>query len=120
MRHIIATAIFLVALPAQADNQRVWGFLPSYQSTITLRPTDAPGAVAEIVFDNKTVHSDEDVSFTLNLDGLAVVVEASLGRGMTPDRVAVIPPDGYIAIPPEMDVAEDDVGVVLIMPWVGF
>jgi hypothetical protein len=73
-----------------------------------------------VVFINKTVHSDEMVSFVLDLDGLAVTVDALVGRGLTPDRMTVHPPDGFIAVPPELDVAEDQDGVILILPFLGY
>lgn len=106
-------------MPAHAETTHVWGYFPEYRSTITIQPTDEPGAVAEVEFANKTVHSDEDVSFVLSLDGLEVVIDASVGRGLAPDRMTVTPPEGYMAVPPEIDVPEDEIGVVLIIPWVG-
>lgn len=126
---LIAVALGLAALawlagmlakPVGAETVHAWGYLEGYQSTITIQPTDAPGAVAEVVFHNKTVHADEDVRFDLTLDGLTVTVIALVGRGLTPDRMTIIPPDGYIAEPPEIDVAEDDVGWVVIYPYLGF
>lgn len=122
MRTVILTALLLIGwlvTPVLADQTHAWGYFPEYASTITLQPTDAPGAVAEVVFDNKTVHSDELVTFDLTMDGLTVTVEALVGRGLTPDRMTVIPPDGFIADPPEIDVGEDAVGRVLIREWVG-
>ena len=114
---------FLCALTlpasAHADTTHTWGALTGYQSTIRLQPTDAPGAVAEVVFDNKTVHRDELVTFVLELDGLAVTVDALVGRGLTPDRMTVTPPVGFIAVPAEIDVPENEAGVVLILPWTG-
>jgi hypothetical protein len=116
MRILFAT-LFL-AFPAHADTSYGWGSA-FYRSTITLEPTTAPGAVAQVRFENKTVHRDEDVSFVLTLDGLAVTVDASVGRGLTPDRMTVTPPDGFYAVPESLDVAEDDLGVIFILPWVG-
>lgn len=89
-------------------------------SSIAIQPTDAPGAVAEIVFDNRTVHSDTLERFDLTLNGLTVTVEALVGRGLTPDRMTVIPPDGYYAEPPEMDVEEDGVETIIVYPHLGF
>lgn len=114
-----ALILALAAFPAHADTTYSWKSGKQF-STITLQPTDAPGAVAEVEFINKTVHTDEDVSFVLDLDGLSVTVDASVGRGLTPDRFTVTPPDGYVAMPPELDVQEDGVGVILVMPYVGF
>jgi hypothetical protein len=82
----------LPALPARAETVHSWGYFPEYASTIRLQPTDAPGAVAEVRFVNKTVHMDETVTFTLDLDGLVVTIEAQVGQGMTPDRMTVTPP----------------------------
>jgi len=118
MRGLVAAAF--LALPASAETSHTWGMLEGYTSTIAIQPTQAPGAVAEVVFDNKTVHTDENVTFALTLDGLTVEVYAQVGRGLTPDRMTVTPPDGFVAVPPELDVAEDDVGVILILPWLGF
>jgi hypothetical protein len=109
----------LPAPPARAETVHSWGYFPEYSSTIRLQPTDAPGAVAEVRFVNKTVHMDETVLFTLDLDGLVVTIEAQVGQGMTPDRMTVTPPDGFIAVPPQIDVAEDQAGVVLIYQWNG-
>ena len=111
-------ALFL-ALPASAQDTHIWGS-PFLASTITLEPTDAPGAVAQVTFDNKTVHADQDVTFPLTLDGLTVEVYAQVGRGLTPDRMTITPPDGLIAVPSELDVAEDQVGTILLYRYLGF
>ena len=119
MRHVVLTLI--LALPAHAQDAHTWGYLPGYTSSIALQPTQAPGAVAELVFDNKRVHHiDEDVTFPLTLDGLTVEVYAQVGRGLTPDRMTVEAPLGFIAIPASLDVAEDDIGVILLYRYLGF
>jgi hypothetical protein len=103
--------------PAYADTSHNWA---GGYSRIVIQPSDAPGAVAEVVFENRTVHSDTLERFDLTLDGLTVTVEALVGRGLTPDRMSVTVPDGYIAVPPDLDVAEDEVGVILVLPFLGF
>ena len=117
MRHAFLT--LLLAMPASAQDTHIWGS-PFLASTITLEPTDAPGAVAQVTFDNKTVHADQDVTFPLTLDGLTVEVYAQVGRGLTPDTFTVTPPPGYFAVPESLDVAEDDVGVILLVPFLGY
>jgi hypothetical protein len=117
MRAIIAS--LALAFPAHAETTHTWGS-PFFASTITLQPTDVEGAVAEVLFDNKTVHADELARFDLTLDGLTVSVEALVGRGLTPDRMTVFPPDGYLAVPPELDVDEDAVGRIVIFQYLGF
>lgn len=115
MRAILAS--LALALPASAETQHLWA---GGYSSIVIQPTDAPGAVAQIVFTNRTVHSDKLERFDLTLDGLTVSVEALVGRGLTPDRMTVLVPPGYPADPPELDVAEDSTGRILIYEWVGF
>jgi hypothetical protein len=109
----------MLAMPVNAETTHTWGS-PFYASTITILPTDKPGAVAEVVFDNRTVHPDEKSRFDLTLGDLTVTVIALVGRGLTPDRMTIIPPDGYFADPPEIDVAEDAVGRVVLYPYLGF
>lgn len=114
---VLALEIIVLAFPASAETQHLWA---GGYSSIAIQPTDAPGAVAQVVFDNKTVHSDRLERFDLTLDGLTVTVEALVGRGLTPDRMTVLVPPGYLADPPELDVAEDSTGRILIYEWVGF
>jgi len=116
---LIVLLLFLSAVSVKADTSYAWTWWDGTVSAITLQATDAPGAVAEVVFDNRTVHQDEDVRFPLVLDGLAIKVIAIVGRGVTPDRIEVIPPDGYLADPAVLDVPENEVGRVLIFEWVG-
>lgn len=117
MRIILASLI--LALPAAAQDTHTWGS-PFYPSTITLEPTTVQGAVAQVVFDNKTVHRDEEVTFPLTMGDLTVTVTALVGRGLTPDRMSVEPPVGYIADPPVIDVAEDEMGRIVIREYLGF
>ncbi len=117
MRAIIASLI--LALPASAQDTHTWGS-SFYPSTIVLEPTTAPGAVAQVSFDNKTVHRDERVTFDLTLGDLTVTVEALVGRGLTPDTFTVTPPPGYFAVPESLDVNEDDTGTILIIPFLGY
>jgi len=117
MRFLLATLI--LAFPAHADTSYVWKS-GRQLSTVTLEPTTAPGAVAQVRFENKTVHADEAVTFVLDLEGVSVTVDALVGRGLTPDRMTVTPPDGFIAVPSELDVNEDALGVILILPFLGY
>ena len=114
----IIAALFW-ASPLRAETVHSWGS-QHHGSTSSLEPTTAPGAVAQVTFDNRTVHADERVTFDLTLNGMTVTVEALVGRGLTPDRMTVIAPEGFYADPPEIDVPEDEIGVVLILPFLGY
>ena len=115
MRGLVAAAF--LAMPASAETTHGWA---GGYSHITIRPTTAPGAVAEVIFANRTVHSDDDLTFSLTLDGLTVDVHALVGRGLTPDRITVEAPEGYLAIPASLDVAEEKDGVILLYRYLGF
>ena len=88
---------------ARANDTHSWAMGSSY---VTLRPSDAPGAVAEVEFANEPVDGDSVEMFDLSLGGFSVSDEVLLGRGVAPDEISVTPPDGYIAVPPVMDVPE--------------
>ena len=103
------------ATSAAAQDRQVW--LPD--SSMILHETDAPGAAAAVTFKNSTVHSDQDVAFDLTLNGFTVTIVANLGRGLTPDRFEVIPPDGYYALPQFIDVPEHEQATILIYPYLG-
>jgi hypothetical protein len=99
-----------IAAPAFAQDTAYWGG----QSFIRLQPTKAPGAVAEVIFQNAEVHTDSDETHTLDLGGFAVEVDMVLGRGMTPDRMTVRVPEGYIAVPGWVDTPEGETRVITI------
>lgn len=111
MRSILLS-LFL-ATSAAAQDSYAW---PYSSSHITLHETDEPGAVAAVTFNNTSVHGDADLSFDLTIGEMTVTVLAKVGRGMTPDRFEVIPPDGYYAKPQFIDVPEDDEATILIFP----
>ncbi len=48
--------------------------------------------------------------------GLAVGYRIEAGDGRIPDRLIVLPPDGFEAVPPEVVVEDDDTAVILIVP----
>lgn len=52
-----AASLALLAAPALAQDTVVWGDAGSRPSTLAIGPTDVPGAVAEIVFQNENRHS---------------------------------------------------------------
>jgi hypothetical protein len=110
-----AALIFaLLAAPAAAAGAVYdWMHGASY---VRLQATDEPGAVAEVEFRNARVHADQDLTIDLSLDGLTLTVLANVGRGETPDRIQVICPLGYFAVPEFIDVPELDMGTIVIYP----
>jgi hypothetical protein len=105
---------FLLALPASAETIGLPRHL-HFPSTITLQPTEAPGAVAEVVFQNKAVNNDKDNgSYALTMGGLTVSVEFIWDAQGGEDAIRVTPPPGYFAHPEILPLVEGTTGVILI------
>ena len=119
---IRAVILCLLATTAHADDQRLWegSGASSYRDSFArIHEPTAPDAVATVTFANERVHS-ADEAFDLTFDGLTVHVLFDWQVNDTPsERITVEAPDGYIAIPRYIDVAEGEVGTVQIIEWVG-
>lgn len=111
----LTVALILCAFPAMAQDTVHWG----NSSHIRLQPTKAPGAVAEVEFQNDPVHTDAQESHALSLGGFTVQADMILGRGQIPDRMTITPPEGYIAVPPSVDVPEGESRVITIYSQAG-
>lgn len=105
-----AAALAIIASPVPAAERYCWA---GCNSTVTIAPH--PDAAAVVTFENRRVHNTKTEIFTLDLDGLAVTVEAHVGRGEEPDTIFVTPPAGYVAVPPMVTVQENDKGEILIL-----
>jgi hypothetical protein len=93
-------------------------------TVITLQPTDAPGAVAEVQMYNHAANGpDDNSSHTLTLDGLDVEVKFTWDAGGDqPDALVVTPPDGVLCDPADCTLILDEgaTGRVVLFEWVGF
>jgi hypothetical protein len=117
----LAFTLLTLASPAAAENIRTWpDLLGSFApSTVTLHEPTDPGAVATLTFVNTMVHANDEV-FGLTWDGIEVTVSFEWNVNDGPaERIEVIPPDGYVAVPSVLDVAEYATGVVHIIAYVG-
>ena len=102
-------ALILCASPACADTADLGG------TTVTLRPSHQPGAVAEIIFDNRSVNGRfHEGEYTLTLDGLTVSFTFDWDTGTsTHDAITVTPPAGVICGPScTLTLAEGDTGTL--------
>lgn len=122
MKLILATLAALLALPAAADEStKVWPSVTSYAdpAVIKMHAPKHPDADATVTFWNETVHhSNED--FTLTFEGLTINV--ALGFNVDEggaERVTVLPPDGYLAVPAEITVPEHESRELHIFKWRG-
>ena len=116
----MSTAVFLT--PAFADAEKVWRGQPSsnYEPSIArLHEPTAPDAVASLTFQNEPVHW-QDEAFSLDWGGFVVLVEFDWQADHTQaERLTVYPPDGYIAIPPQITVNEDETQTLHFYAWEG-
>jgi hypothetical protein len=116
----LALALSLCAWPALAQEAAVIGEPQLYlgATVVRLDATEAPGAVAELSFHNAEVNQPEDAGgYTVTRDGLTVTVEFEFNvDGGGADRIVILPPDGYIAIPDTLTLPEGQRGTALIYP----
>jgi len=110
VRRAILTALILAASPAMAEQQAYsWG-----GSYAHIKAGDG-GAVVTL-HNGPTVWPTFWVLFGLGHDGIAVSIEVEQGPGDVPDRVSVIPPAGFVAIPHKVTMPEDTEAVIQIVP----
>jgi hypothetical protein len=116
----IAGALCLMALPAHAESVE-WDdanrFLTSPPSIGTLQATTEPGAVAELVFQNRNVNGPNDAGSVTVMahEGLSVSVRF-LWSSSGADTLVIEPPEGFVAVPRELTVEEGEDGVSFIYP----
>jgi hypothetical protein len=109
---IRAAILCLMASPVVAEQTAIIGDYRGQSTTVTLQPSDAPGAVAEVVMHNQAVNGLEDDG-TYTLTG-AITVDVQFTWGSAGDTITVTPPLGFIAFPETITVQEGATGVVVI------
>lgn len=103
---ILPAALFLAA-----------GTLAQVQSsTVEIRPSDAPGAAAEVVFRNSAADSTTSRTVALTMGGIAVFVDVTVGNGSDPDTITVTPPEDLMAIPPSITISDGETGKIVLYP----
>lgn len=118
MRHVIAA--ILAATPLHAESIKTWEFeISAARSYVELHAPTVPGAVATVTFLNDVVHSTDE-RFDLTWNDLQVTFLFDWQYDDTHDeRLTVLPPEGYVAVPSEVIVPEGDTAVVHIYKWEG-
>lgn len=89
---------------------------------ITLQSTTQPGAIAEIVMDNRNANGPQDeVGTFIDMPGLSVGVHFDWNHDGNDDALKVSPPDGIICVPSTcvLQVPENEVGVLYLYGWEG-
>ena len=92
MRALIALA--MMTAPAFADSVALSG------SAVTLQPTTRPGAVAELIFDNRATNSSrDDGEYSLAHDDIALSFSFNWNASGDSDEITITPPDGLTCLP---------------------
>lgn len=107
----LTLAALLLALPAHADTSHRIS-----HSTVTLAATTAPGAVAEVTFNNSRKDSGTTEGFALDLAGFRIGLIATVGNGASPDSLTIIPPVGFFAHPEHLEISDGATATALIYP----
>lgn len=107
----VIRALILAALPFAAHAQDTMsignpiglgGHMVRGPSTVTLAPTDRPGALAQVTFNNVSVNDagDTGAKGTLEIPGVAVDVSFEWEVDVAgSDRVTITPPEGVVCYP---------------------
>ncbi len=97
------------AVPANSETARHWG-----ESSATITAGQG-GPVAVVSCRNElTFTAESTFAFMLELDGLAVLVRVEQGPNTVVDRYSVEVPEGFVAIPPFIELDEGTSGEILI------
>lgn len=123
---LLAMSAFLLSLmPAHAQDTMsfgnpigVGGYTVRGPSTVTIAPTDRPGALAEVTFNNVSVNNAGDTGTTgaISLGGLSVQVEFAWETdALGSDTITLTPPDGVLCVPScELTVPEEGSATVFL------
>jgi hypothetical protein len=100
----------LLATPVHAEMVSISG------TPVTLKGTDRPGAIAEVVMHNVQRNDQPDEGdYPLAHNGLTVTVTFDWDSTMSgADRITVFVPEGYVADPEFIDVPEYGTGTIYI------
>ena len=122
----LSAILALLAVPVSAESLYVWKDLTALQhysdSTLEIHAPTHPNAVATVSFFNTEAHMGQD-SATLTYDSpdgpIEVTVFFEMNAQGADDKIEVLPPDGFLAIPQTLLVPERTTGTVHIVPWKG-
>lgn len=89
----------------------------SRENRVALRLCDEEACFARVEFTNgREVGCRLTWEAALDHEGFVVLVRVEVGDGDAPDRIVVVPPPGFLAEPPELDVEENTSTTIAIVP----
>lgn len=87
--------VFALATTATAEDQQLIRL-----SSVMLKPSEKPGAVAEVVFDNTSTNlPNDDTTFPLDLGAVSISVEFIFNEGGFGSDTIIVNPGELICVP---------------------
>ena len=115
----VAIVFLLFVAPAFAYGPDTWN--TSAMSELTMTEVDDKNCPAEILIENRQSDYLPELRGTVEVAGIIVAVHYQLNVDLIgAESYAFTPPDGYIAIPPDVVVPDDQDFTVKICKFVGF
>lgn len=119
---IIAATVLAVHIwhPAYGEGQNdAW--YTSHRSHSIIVGVDHEGCIAEIHVHNRPTDNILTLTGHLSLGDVTVGIAYEMNVDEAgAERYELFPPDGYVAIPQELTVRDNENGVAIICEWVGF
>ena len=116
---VLGVVVCLFATSAFAYGPHTWR--TSAMSELTMTEVDDKNCPAEILIENRQSDYLPELTGTLEVAGIVVVVNYALNVDLLgAESYAFLPPDGYIAMPPDVVVQDDHDFTVKICKFVGF
>lgn len=111
---------FFVGVGMGLAEQRTDHWQNGIQSYAEIVPSNEGSCVAEIRINNFPTDNLAAASGSLWLGDLHVGISYRLNVGwLAAERYTIYPPDGFVAVPSEIEVQDSGTGSVLICPFVG-
>ena len=115
----LALALAVAATPAFAYGLDTWR--TSALSELTITEVDDENCPAEILIENRQSDYIAELTGTLEVADIVVIVHYALNVDLLgAESYEFMPPDGYIAIPPDVVLPDDQDFVVQICRFLGF
>lgn len=112
-------SVLLTTSVASAQQIAEFGREHTYtdRSSIIIQDTDAPNAVAELIFNNEMNNNPEDLVPSVTYDGIVVNITFEFNvYGGADDTISVSVSPGYYTEPETTQVMEGFSGTILIYP----
>jgi hypothetical protein len=108
----VSVLLFVGVFSAAVAETYAW----NADTHVTIQPTAQPGAVAEVHIHDAYVNRQGDNGpYFVSWNGMTVMIEFTYNAAGA-DHFVIVPPAGFMAVPPEISIPEHEAEVILIYP----